>query len=499
MNRFRPSSLCRPSRLPVWLLLLTVLIASDGQARTLGNLDFQPCTLAPAFAATAIEAQCASLSVAENRAAPDGRQIDLAIAWLPARGEAEPDPVFMLAGGPGQAARDAFVASARALDEIRKRRHVILVDQRGTGGSHPLVCRDAEGRPAAFDEADPPSEAAMRSFAEQCRDALSEQADLRFYGTGEAIADLDTVRAALAAERINLIGVSYGTRVAQHYARRYPQHTRTVVLDGVVPNDLVLGAEHARNLEAALDMHFERCRSVPECLDRLGDPREHLDTLLAIEEGPDVEYRDPTSGELRRERFARGHLVGVARMFSYAPNTASTLPLTLSEAAAGRYEPLMAQARLIMGSLGEQIHHGMQLSVMCNEDADELVADPADENTVLGNELIGFSRSQCEVWPRGVRDPAFRQPLTGDTPVLLLSGELDPVTPPRYGDAVAKHLNQARHLVLKGQGHAIFATGCLPRLLAQFLDRPDPNALDAGCLDALRAPPPFVAFYGWEP
>lgn len=484
--------------LPV-IAVLAMVVGDRAGARELGSVSFEPCTLAPALSPVAVEAQCATLSVPENRDDPAGRSIDLAIAWVPARGEAAPDPVFMLAGGPGQAARDGYPGIARAFDEVRKSRHVILVDQRGTGGSNPLMCRDSEGNSAAFDVLSEDSAEAMTAFAERCREALSGRADLSLYTTGEAIDDLDAVRAALGAEQIDLVGISYGTRVAQQYAKRYPARTRTVVLDGVAPNSLVLGSEHARNLEAALDLHFGGCDAASPCRERLGDPRAHLETLLAIEQGPQVEYRDPTSGELRHEPFRRGHLVSVVRLFAYAPNVASLLPLTLSEAAAGRYAPLMAQSRLVMGSLGEQIHHGMQLSVMCAEDVDELFEDPADDASVLGNELIALSKAQCEAWPKGKRDDDFRAPLSGELPVLVLSGELDPVTPPRYGDQVASALTNARHLVLRGQGHNVIAVGCMPKLLAQFIQKADANILETGCLDSLRAPPPFVAFYGWEP
>ena len=483
---------------PVLAVLLS-LGASHAHARQLGSLEFEPCTLAPATRAVSVEAQCATLAVPEDHDQPGGRRIDLAIAWVPAQGEAENDPVFMLAGGPGQAARDAYPAIAGAFAEARKRRHLILVDQRGTGGSNPLMCRNREGEPAVSDGQTDQSPEALRAFAERCREALDEVADLRHYTTTDAVDDLDAVRHALGAERVNLVGISYGTRLAQQYARRHPERVRSVVLDGVVPNDLVLGAEHAGNLEAALDRQFQRCRNDPVCTERLGDPRRHLDALLALEEGPEVGYRDPASGEWRQERYRRDHLVAVTRMFSYAPNAAGLLPLVLAEAAAGRYAPLLAQARWLMSALGEEIHSGMQLSVMCAEDAAELVENPADEGSVLGNALITLLKAQCAVWPRGQRPGDFRTPMPADLPTLLLSGALDPVTPPRYGEQVLATLQNARHLVLTGQGHNVIGIGCMPKLLAQFIDSTDPAALDEPCLDSLRAPPPFVAFYGWEP
>ncbi|TXK60687.1 alpha/beta hydrolase [Alkalisalibacterium limincola] len=227
-----------------------------------------------------------------------------------------------------------------------------------------------------------------------------------------------------------------------------------------------------------------------------------LDRVLALADAGDAPvtaYRDASTGEVHEERLSRGHVAAVVRMYAYSPMTAALLPLTLAEAAAGRPEPLLAQARMLVSSLDQQIHHGMQLSVMCTEDADEMQAREEDADTVLGNELISMSLAQCAVWPRGERPADFREPLRGDLPVLVLSGELDPVTPPRYGDEIVAHLPRGRHLVLPGQGHTTIGIGCMPKLTARFIDTLDAAELDATCLEGLRAMPPFSGFYGWEP
>jgi pimeloyl-ACP methyl ester carboxylesterase len=468
--------------------------------RHLGKLAFTPCTLSAPLGTGSLEAQCTTLSVAEDRANPKGRHIDLAIAWLPATGEALPDPVVMLAGGPGQGALESFPTIAGAFNEVRKTRHVIQVDQRGTGGSNPLVCRHGQGNNAVL-EAESDDLGQARAFATRCAASLAPRADVRFYTTGEAIDDLDAVRAAIGAPQLNLVGVSYGTRVAQQYARRYPARTRTVVLDGVVPNTLVLGNEHARNLEASLAKQFGRCRAQPECVGRLGDPRAQLNALLARVDAnpPLVRYRDGITGEARSERLTRGHIASLARMFAYAPQIAGLLPLELNEAIAGRYEPLMALSQLVNASLGDSIMHGMQLSVICAEDADALAIDPKDTGSLIGTDLIGVLQAQCAVWPRGKRDPAFRAPLSGNTPVLLLSGEFDPVTPPRYGDEVVRTLPHGRHLVVRGQGHNVLPVGCVPKLYADFVATADAKALDVACLERVPYAQPFTGFYGWEP
>ncbi|MGD9388814.1 MAG: alpha/beta hydrolase [Gammaproteobacteria bacterium] len=487
----------------VGLAALAAAALSDptpAAARTLGELEFEPCVLTSVGLPRPTEAQCTSVTVPENPADPAGRSIELALAWIPVEGEAEPDPVFMIAGGPGQSARDTYPGVAPAFRDINRSRHILLLDQRGTGASNPLACPiEEEALLAGVEEATPEE---LREFTLECIESLQEKADLRFYSTGEAVFDLDYVRRAVGAEQVNLVGVSYGTRVAQQYAKTYPGHVRSLVLDSVVPPGLALGSEHARNLEDALETHFERCRATAACEESVGDPRALLDELAArLEAGglEPVRYRDPTSGEWQEEVPTYGHLAAVMRMYAYSPLTAAALPLLVHRAHEGDYEALLAITRMLLRDLGGQMASGMHNSVMCTDDAPELVLEAGDEDTVLGSQLVEVLLEQCALWPRGVRPEDFRQPLTGALPVLILSGEYDPVTPPRYGDEVAAALDNARHLVLNGQGHSLLGTGCMPKLAAQFIESGDPAALDAACLDRLAAPPPFSGLYGWEP
>jgi pimeloyl-ACP methyl ester carboxylesterase len=480
---------------------LTVPLHAQASARMLGEIAFEPCVLTSSGLPRPTEAQCASVPVPENPGAADGRHIELALAWIPVDGEAEPDPVFFIAGGPGQSARDSYPMVAPAFTDVHRARHILLLDQRGTGASNLLNCEDADALESTFGM-DSFSPERVRQWTVDCRDQLAQKADLRFYGTAEAVADIEHVRRLVGAERINLVGVSYGTRVAQQYAKSWPAHTRSVVLDSVVPDTLPLGNEHARNLQDALEAQFARCRELPACAGALGDPLHKLAQARArFSEGEQaaVRYREPTTGEWLEESPTIDHLSGVLRMYAYTPLSASLLPLLVHQSASGDDAGIMAMARMMIRDLGGQMALGMQLSVICNEDADELARDPANADTLLGDSFIDLLETQCAVWPRGTRAANFREPLSGDLPVLLISGEFDPVTPPRYGDEVAARLPNARHLVLRGQGHSLLSAGCMPKLVAQFIERADAAALDATCLDRLAAPPPFSGMYGWEP
>ncbi len=463
-----------------------------------GDLVFKPCALGGDHG-NGVEAQCATLMAPENHDAPNGRKISLAVAMIPAKNQSQPDPVVIIAGGPGQSILEAYPMLHPALDDVRRSRNILLLDARGTGKSHPLQCDEVNA--IEEDAADSDDPALMRTLTERCRDRLAKTSDLRFYTTADHIRDLDLLRASIGVDQLNVAGISYCTRVAQQYAARYPAHTRTVTLDSIAPNTLVLGQEHALNLDAAIRQQFARCVADGACKRNIGDPAALLvkvrATLQAGGLAP-VRYRDPTNGEWREEVPQFGHLSGLLRFYAYRPESASMLPLILRDASQGRYETLLSQARALSGEVGDSIALGMHLSVSCTEDP-EIHPRPEDEKTILGNSIAEFIQAQCAVWPKGKRDPDFRKPLSGKVPVLAISGEYDPVTPPRYGAEVVKTLPNGRLLVLPGQGHSVLTTGCMPKLFAQFVETADAKKLDASCLKRLKPTPPFAGNYGWEP
>ena len=480
--------------------------SATAATRHFGRIAFEPCSLPGIAGGQSTQAQCATLQVPENPGAPGGRRIGLNIAWLPVvKGSGSGDPVFFLAGGPGQAATEHAATVDATLREVRKQRDVILVDQRGTGKSNPLACVGPDGKelPAdGLERLDATDPGAVASYARRCAQALAGKADPRYYTTTEAVRDLEAVRVALGVASINLVGVSYGTRVAQQYAATYPKHTRAIVLDGVVPNELVVGGEFAHTFENALALQTAQCRKVPACRQRFAtDMRAQLRNVMAkLDAAPvEVEYRDPGTGESLRDTLTADTVTGLAFMFSYAPQSAALLPLVIDEADQGRYGPLMSLAQLMTQSVDGQMSRGMQWSVVCAEDADRSSDDASADATVLGAEVARMFFAACPAWPTGKRPANFNSPLRSTVPALLLSGELDPVTPPRYGERVLAGLGNGRHLVLRGQGHNVGATGCMPKLLGQFIETADAKALDVKCLETLTYVPPFTTFNGWEP
>lgn len=477
------------------------LLAAGAQAADfrIGAVRFEACTIGDKRAET-IEAWCTRFEVAEDPARPDGRQIALNVAVVPARSpKPKPDLLVFLAGGPGQAAIEAYPKIEIGFRPLLRDRHLLLVDQRGTGGSNRLAC--PQSADDVFDDSQAATTDAFRQQAVDCLAAVRDRADPRQYTTTRAIGDLETLRAALGSPQFNLIGGSYGTRVALSYLQAHPASLRSVILDGVVPQDEALGQSHARNLDDGLATIFAACRADRACAARFGDPAATLDALRRkLRTAPvKVTVPDPLTHLPVTRTLGGTTLIGIVRLYAYAPESAALLPLLIDEAAHGRPEALMAQGLIISRDLGEEMAHGMELSVICAEDAPELRARPDDETRLIGNLLPKLVLAQCPVWPTGSRPDGFKQPVVSDKPVLLLSGEWDPVTPPRFAEQAARTLRNSRHLIARGRGHIVLQRGCMAKLAAKFVDDPNPAALDASCLDVLGRIPPFTSYLGPEP
>jgi len=313
----------------------------------------------------------------------------------------------------------------------------------------------------------------------------------------------ERLREALDLPEWNIYGISYGTRVAQHYLRRYPEHTRAVILDGVVPAELALGPAIAMNAQAALEEVFTRCAGQDLCARRFPALSEQLRTLSArlVDQPLEVAMPDPLTGEPGTRTLSDRHLKVAIRLLSYAPLTTALLPLLVSEAHDGNYAPLTAQAYMIIDELERSISFPMHNSVVCTEDVPFYRdADLAGlQDTYLGNTIIDALTTVCSVWPVGQLDSDLKAPVVSDRPVLLLSGEADPVTPPSYGAQVLENLANARHLIGPGQGHGLAGVGCVPTLMRRFLEDLDPQGLDDTCLQRERPSPFFLDFTGPSP
>lgn len=463
------------------------LIAAFGLAAAAVPAAAQPdwpgderCRLAT-DAVPAAYAHCGTLAVPLDPAAPDGGTIELFVARLPAlSAEPRPDPLLLIAGGPGQSTVDFYLQLRGAFEPARRDRDIVLVDQRGTGrsagGFRCTVPDDLSLDTAGADE--------LTRVIEDCVAELEH--DPRFYTTSVAVRDLERVRETLGIEAWNVYGVSYGTRVAQHYLRRYPERVRALVLDGVVPPPLALGPDVAREAQRALEQIFARCAADPPCGARFAAlPQLFSEVLARLEAGASDETDPPPISALE--------LRTLVRFMSYSAATVSLLPVLISEAHAGNYEPLAGQARTLLRELPESLSFPMSNSVTCTEDVPyvDSAATGGLDATYLGTAIMDALRMICSRWPVGSIDGDFKAPVASAVPALLLSGEFDPITPPAYAERVqAGGLTNGVHVVGRGQGHGLVGIGCVPRLLRSFLEEPVPAALDVSCV-ALEPPTPF--------
>lgn len=477
----------------VLYLLPSVALFACGQAPPLGpSLERTPCRLD----GLGVEAQCSNYPVFENRQTRQGRTLTLRVAVVPALAASpRPDPLFILVGGPGQAATEAGARVAEALRDVRRTRDIVLVDQRGTGKSHPLKCDDENSTLAkrfapALDLGE--TRACLRGL----------DADTTQYATPAAMDDLDDVRRALGYSRINLWGGSYGTRAALVYLRQHPDHVRSLILDGVAPTQIELPSFVPRDAQRALDLSFEDCASDPDCKAAFPDAEPRLMALLGQlgSEAHSLSIAHPRRGVAESLRIERDGLSSVLLNLLYVPELAALIPLGVERASHGDYAALIAAAEAFSDGVG--VSSGMFLSVVCAEDVPRISAEEAAErshDSFLGGAWLDRLRAECAEWPSAELPEAYFAPILSDTPSLVLSGNLDPVTPPSWGAQVAGQLSHSRHVVVPGVGHGVSMLGCVPDLIGDFLDSLDPDGLDTACVERLHRPAFFTSLMGPSP
>jgi pimeloyl-ACP methyl ester carboxylesterase len=450
------------------------------------------------------EARCGHVTRALDPARPDGTKIEIHYAVLPALARnKQPDPVFFFAGGPGQSAIDLAPSVAAMLSRFSNRRDIVLVDQRGTGKSAPLQC-----------EADDP----MRSLAEQfdlnrqreeltaclAKLAALPYGDLRYYTTTIAMADIDAVRAAIGADRIDLIGGSYGTRAALEYQRQFPQRVRRAVIDGAAPPDMVLPRAFSADNQAAIDALLAACRADRGCAAREPQLDERWHALLASMPRT-ASVLHPMTGREERLELTRDALLGMVRGPLYVPALASALPTAIGEASRGRFESLAALASALGGGRRTAaLAAGMHFAVVCAEDMPRIDSAGADApGADFGSGFADLYREVCPRLPRADVPPAFYIVPPAPAATLVLSGGIDPVTPPRHGERVAQALGaKARHVVVPNAGHGVMSLGCMRDVLYRFVDAAsDGEALkvDADCAIAIPRPPMFAPLTAMPP
>jgi pimeloyl-ACP methyl ester carboxylesterase len=479
------------------LILLAALLATS--AASSQSLELADCRISAGPGTSSMAARCGTMMRPLDPTGTVPGEIELRIAVVPALNlTPEPDPLVPIAGGPGQGSVQFYTSYYWAFEEVRRDRDILLIDQRGTGESATMDCE--------FDDDVIEGEYSIEltiEYTERCLEELPY--DPRFFTTSVAVTDIEAVREALAYPSLNLYGVSYGTRVAQHFARRYPDSTRTIIIDGVVPPQLSLGPEIATESQRAVDNVLARCAEDEACNSKFPDLAANFNRVVAeLRETPEkISVPHPSTGLPEEIQFGVGELAAAIRLLAYHPNSVALMPLLIHEAGQGNYVPLGSQFMMTMIAMIDAMSLGMHNSVVCAEDVPFYDKSSIDYDglaaSYMGAYQVDALEAICSVWPAGPIDDEFKVPLATDLPVLLLSGDADPITPPRYAELAAVDLQNAAHLVGKNQGHGQIGVGCTPQLVADFIDTGDPAGLDAECLQRSFVMPFFLNFSGPNP
>lgn len=451
--------------------------------------------------------ECGFVVVPADHNRPEGPTLRLAVVIVRDQSEAhQPDPVILLAGGPGEKVVANGLILAQIFVPTIPSRDFVFFDQRGAGLSEPaLECPEWEHSLLdTLDEIDP--ETSMRTNFEAllaCRDRLlAEGRDLSLYNNLQNAADVESIRQALGYSRVNLYGGSYGSLLAQVTAREHPAAIRSIVLWSVWPVEKSLLVDATTATADAVLQLLETCESDDACRQSYPELREVLfaviDRLNA--EPATITVTNPLDGVSYAASLSGdavfSNLVGLLYQTQLIP----ALPQAIYDIYEGDYELM---AKLISQNLVmyRAMSRGMTYSFVCTddligrtpEDIIRLKATlPPQLAGRLGPDLIrkyGIF-GVCEHWPVQQASADVKRPLVSEIPVLLLEGDLDPVTPSAYARQVASHLPNSYFYEFPGIGHNILVSSeCAREMAGAFLEDPSQEP-DSRCVDEL----PGLAF-----
>ncbi|ESE42635.1 Tap domain-containing protein [Shewanella decolorationis S12] len=422
---------------------------------------------------------CGFVTVPENPNKPDGEQIQVHYVVLPAvKNVNHEEALLAIAGGPGQSAIDNAASFDSMLNKVRQQRDILLIDQRGTGRSNVLNCDAGPQSPLSFDD----DNVDTLAEAQKCRDQFPDT-DVTQYGSLNAVKDFEAVRAHLGYKKLHLYGISYGTRMAQLYMRLYPEHLATVTLDGIVPMQQSV-LEIGSAIERGFDLLFKDCQETAACHAEFPELKAEFDQVVArLTEGPVMEQvHDPVTGEKSLLTLTRAKFYGAIRMALYQTNVRALVPHAIHQAAKENYQPLLGLYALTTDGAGMAM--GMHASVVCGEDIHRITPAMREQakTSYVGKTMLESLEASCSVWKVPPVDASFSEPIKSDIPTLLLSGEIDPATPPSWGELAMEKLTNAKHFVAPYATHGVAYQSCANNLVAELVRTGSVKDLDGECL-----------------
>jgi pimeloyl-ACP methyl ester carboxylesterase len=434
---------------------------------------------------------CGTLQVPLNRQDPDGTKIGIFVVVIPALEGSSETAWIEHQGGPGFSSLGAarLFAVGGELEGFRARRDVILFDQRGIGESGGISCDALRPNPILRQRFPP-------ELVKSCREELaSRKVDLRHYSTSETVDDLDAIRAWLGYQRFDVGGWSYGPRLMLTYMQRYPQRVRTATLVVPVPVDYRRPLDWARFGQGAWEGLAKDCLAEEACARAIPDPKDDFLRLAKrLEVDPIIsQFVHPETGETMTARVDRGVLSELLWQTMLSTAGARKLPWLFHQAALGDSAPLIRDQTPT--EPGELWFEPLYLSVICPEEVAHIRPDEIDSavhGTVIGRHYIDSWIETCRIWdlPPAPGTPVVPKTLT--IPTLVITGGLDPVALPEYGERIASNLPNSLHVTITERGHNggdMSHPECLVDLILQFLEQGSVDGLDTTCLTTMKAPP----------
>lgn len=479
--------------LKILFLVLMILFLFSCNRDDSFELKIEPCYLEE----IGEEVRCGTFEVLENRQVSKGAKIRLNFIILPAwTSNPAPDPIFAFDGGPGCGAAANVNSWARRLEKFRWERDIILLDQRGTGDSNPLPCYplgDPNSAQTWLEDMYP------ENYVVNCRKELEKKANLKYYSTLMFADDLDDLRAALGYERINVIGGSYGGYSGYIYMKYHPQRVRSALLWSMAPQ--YYPSNLAPDTEAAMERLFNDCAADPDCAADYPDLRQDFQQVLnRLKTSPvTVTITNPFTGSPETVEFRYNDFITGIRYTLYYNDSLRWTPVFIYWAARGNYAPLIEYTVETLRGFNEYLMDGMYLCIQCTEnmpyiDWDEAVT--ATRGTFMGTYRLEQHKQSCDLWVRGDLPDGYFDLDRLNIPTLIVSGELDPVDPPKYSQRIADSLPNSLHKIIPLHAHGISGVweNCLDDVVLLFVSRGSLEGLDLTCVDDYQRP----SFVSWR-
>ena len=439
--------------------------------------------------------QCVQMLLPLDWQKPEGKKITVTAVIISAlSSHSDSDPIVILAGGPGQAASDFGEFATSIFRKIHKNKDIILFDLRGTGLSTPLICPQGEE-----DAEINTSEQRQQELLKEC--LASFDVDVRHFTSYDQIQDMEAFRTYMGYSQFNFWGGSFGTRIAQHYIHFYPNNVRSAIMDGAISSGHNLIESFPVSSDYALNILFENCKNDKNCNDAF--PHFKVDFLKMQKDfsvkNIKISFTDPVSWTAHRLKTSDSIFTNLIRGPLYNAKSQSMLPFVVDQAVNFKnYNPFIA---LVSGfsSSTNGIAMGSMLSVLCAEDAvkvdKERLMALSKKSMTRGSAAKAFIKI-CKLWPTKKIPEKITQHVKSTVPILVLSGRLDPVTPPHLGQEVADNFINSKHIIAYNNSHISSGYSCMPAILNKFFADLDVKNIDTKCLDHVKLPPFAVGFGG---